>query len=303
MIEAPEMKIRAIAPWFGSKRVMAPEIARQLGPHRAYWEPFCGSMAVLLAKPDVSQETVNDLHGDLINLARVLQHQKWGPWLYRQLRRQMVHQELFIEAAQRMRAQDKCDGFDAGKLVGEHAAVRASDFFYTSWMGRNGVIGTKGWNNCFSTRYTLNGGIQGVRFASAVDSIPAWRRRLREVTILRKDAFELLAKIEDQKGVALYCDPPYLSKGAEYLHDFADVQHGELAKLLCRFKRARVVVSYYASPVLAEMYPGWTQLRFDMAKSMSVQGKRGSKSETAPEILLINGPTSSGLHTDKEGLF
>lgn len=58
------MRISAIAPWFGSKRVLAPKIVEQLGQHRCFWEPFCGSMAVLLAKPTVSQETVNDLHGD-----------------------------------------------------------------------------------------------------------------------------------------------------------------------------------------------------------------------------------------------
>src|ERR1044072_5384193 len=39
-----EMKISALAPWYGSKRTLAPEIVRQLGEHRAYWEPFCGSM-------------------------------------------------------------------------------------------------------------------------------------------------------------------------------------------------------------------------------------------------------------------
>ena len=44
-----QAKIKAIAPWFGGKRSMAPMIADVLGDHRAYWEPFCGSMAVLFA--------------------------------------------------------------------------------------------------------------------------------------------------------------------------------------------------------------------------------------------------------------
>jgi len=43
--------ITALAPWFGSKRNLAPEIVRELRRHSCYWEPFCGSMAVLLAKP------------------------------------------------------------------------------------------------------------------------------------------------------------------------------------------------------------------------------------------------------------
>ena len=70
------MKIKAIAPWFGGKRTMAPDIVAQLGKHTQYFEPFCGSMAVLFGKPRSMHETVNDLHGDLINLALVLQGEK-----------------------------------------------------------------------------------------------------------------------------------------------------------------------------------------------------------------------------------
>ena len=68
----PKPRLNAIAPWFGSKRSLAPKIVELLGDHTAYWEPFCGSLSVLLAKPPSQQETVSDLHGDLINLARVL---------------------------------------------------------------------------------------------------------------------------------------------------------------------------------------------------------------------------------------
>ena len=71
MASAP--KIKAIAPWFGGKRAMAPAIVAELGKHTQYFEPFCGSMAVLFAKPPSQKETVCDLHGDLINLANVLQ--------------------------------------------------------------------------------------------------------------------------------------------------------------------------------------------------------------------------------------
>ena len=39
------MKIRALAPWFGGKRTLAPAIVQQLGKHTQYFEPFCGSMA------------------------------------------------------------------------------------------------------------------------------------------------------------------------------------------------------------------------------------------------------------------
>lgn len=279
------MKINAIVPWFGSKRVLAPRIVEVLGKHTAYWEPFCGSLAVLLAKPVASQETVSDLHGDLINLAKVIAHRKWGPWLYRQRRRQMVHEDLFWEAAERL-----ANGGDARQIEAgtDAAALRAADFFYTSWMGRNGVIGTKGHNNNFCVRYTSNGGVQGRRYRSAVESIPAWRRRLEAVTILNRNGLELLARIEDQPNTAIYCDPPYLQKGAQYVHDFDSDDHDHLATILERFEKARVVVSYYDHPRLAELYPGWEKIHCDVSKSLSVQGKRGSKDVRAPEVLLVN---------------
>ncbi len=53
--------------------------------------------------------------------------------------------------------------------------------------------------------------------------------------------------------MAIYCDPPYLVKGAKYVHDFTDSQHEDLAKLLRRFKHTRVVVSYYEHPALDEL--------------------------------------------------
>jgi site-specific DNA-cytosine methylase len=41
------MKIKALAPWYGSKRTLADRIVKELGPHKFYVEPFCGSCAVL----------------------------------------------------------------------------------------------------------------------------------------------------------------------------------------------------------------------------------------------------------------
>lgn len=289
-----KMKITALAPWFGGKRTLAPKIVEQLGPHRAYWEPFCGSMAVLLAKPEVSQETVNDLHKDLINMARCIQHPVHGPWLYRQLRRSFVSEKCFREASAHIK--------QPGSLVADEVLdpQRAYWFFYSSWMGRNGMSGTAETNNNFCTRYTSNGGIQGVRFAATVQSIPQWRRRMREVTILSKDGFALLEKIEDQPTTAIYCDPPYLQKGAQYLHDFKPEEHARLAELLRRFTKARVVVSYYDDPRLAELYKGWTKIDCSLSKSLSVQGKRGSTNKQAPEVLLVNGPA---FGAKQEGLF
>src|SRR6185312_8497684 len=56
----------------GGKTILAPKIAALFPPHRHYVEPFCGSLAVLLAKPESPMETVNDLDQALQAFWRVL---------------------------------------------------------------------------------------------------------------------------------------------------------------------------------------------------------------------------------------
>lgn len=285
------MKVTAIAPWFGSKRTLAPLIVDQLGPHKAYLEPFCGSMSVLLRKSVCSFEVVNDLHGDLTNLAWVIQHHRYGPQLYRRLRRTLFNEETFEQAKLCLEDEPIASSMsDLDKMRGHAHELRAYYYFIFCWMGRSGIIGTKRSNNTFTVRYTANGGNQATRFTSAVDSIPTWRRRLRSTTILRRNGFELLERIADDPGTSIYVDPPYLVKNGKYEHDFTDADHARLASLLLRFHNARIVVSYYDHPRLAELYPEWTRMDCTRTKHLAVQGRRGSTSVSAPELLLLNGP-------------
>jgi DNA adenine methylase len=274
--EMDKPKIGAIAPWFGGKRNLAPIIVAELGEHRAYWEPFCGSMAVLMAKPKASMETVNDLHDELINMARVIQSDTMGPKLYRRLRRTIMHESLYDEARRGLGQGDEVD--------------RAWSYFVASWLGRNGMAGLPDYRvgKAFCVRYTKNGGHGATRFLGCVDSIPAWRRRLRHVTILKRDAFNVIERIEDAPAVAVYCDPPYLVKSMDYAHDFGDDGHERLAELLRRFKHTRVVLSYYEHPRLAELYPDWTYKTFEVSKATANQTSRGTNDTRAVEVLLIN---------------
>jgi DNA adenine methylase len=275
------MKIKALAPWFGSKRTLAPAIIAELGPHRAYWEPFCGSMAVLLEKPPATMETVGDLHGDLINLARVIQSDIDGPKLYRRLRRTVMHEAIYDEAREALSREASCP------------VDRAWAYFVASWLGRNGMAGLPDnrTGKAFCVRYTKNGGHGATRFLGCVDSIPAFRRRIRQVTILHRDAFAVIARIEDAGGVVIYIDAPYFAKALDYAHDLTHDDQRRLAGLLGRFKKTRVVVSYYDHPLLDELYAGWTRRTFDVSKATANQTRRGTNETRATEVLLINGPS------------
>jgi len=299
-------RITAIAPWFGGKRTLADAIIEELGPHRAYWEPFCGSMAVLLGKPACSHETVCDLHGDLVNLAMVLASDRWADIADR-LGRTLVCEGLFNSCRLALSASSgsRLDVPASPAEVTQAHVHRAWLYFVVSWAGRNGVSGTRRDNYQMAIRWTPSGGSGGTRFCSAADSVPVWHERLRRVVILNRDAFGILEKIDDAEGVAIYADPPYLMStrgsgrvtahpgGSNYLFDFQPLDHVRLAELLGRFRRARVVVSYYDDPQLDELYPAsrWTRRAIKANKNLHVQNRRGSTKAVAPEVLLTNGPS------------
>lgn len=280
------MKVSSLAPWYGSKRTLAPEIVRQLGPHRAYWEPFCGSMAVLLAKPISTFESVNDLHKDLINLAVCVQDPKLSLELYERAYRCILHEDMTRIALT----------FLLGREVEIPDVERAYWYLVFSWMAINGVAGTPLYNgHSIAARFSAKGGHGATRWRSVVESIPDWHARLFPVQILARDGFEIIDAIDDAPGTVLYVDPPYLEKGSRYVHDFEPNDHCRLAEALKRFRHARVVLSYYEHPDLAGLYPGWAKVGCAIAKAM-VQGAKRDKTgrAEAPEVLLINGPPIGG---------
>ena len=67
------MTLKAPFPYFGGKRRAATLVWDALGPVDHYVEPFCGSAAVLLARPTEPRcETVNDLDGMIANFWRAV---------------------------------------------------------------------------------------------------------------------------------------------------------------------------------------------------------------------------------------
>jgi hypothetical protein len=73
-------------PWFGGKRKVAAEIWTRFGAVVNYVEPFFGSGAVLLGRPDPDgNETINDLDGYVANFWRAVKHAPdatadWADW-------------------------------------------------------------------------------------------------------------------------------------------------------------------------------------------------------------------------------
>lgn len=67
------MTLPAPFPWFGGKRKVASDVWYRFGVVRNYVEPFFGSGAVLLGRPDFTgNETINDLDGYVANFWRAV---------------------------------------------------------------------------------------------------------------------------------------------------------------------------------------------------------------------------------------
>lgn len=80
--------LKAPFPYFGGKRTVAADIWAALGDVDHYIEPFCGSAAVLLARPHWETgktETINDFDSHIANLWRALKYKpdevaEWCDW-------------------------------------------------------------------------------------------------------------------------------------------------------------------------------------------------------------------------------
>lgn len=285
------MKVKAISPYFGAKRSLAPEIVKLLGRPRSYWGLCFGSLAIEFSMSPCANETVVDLHGDITNLAWVLQYEKTALDLYGRMSRTLCSEENYLESMRQI-ANDWTETLPS--------VDRAFHYLFASWCGRSGMAGTVRTTSQIAVRWTANGGSPAVRFRSTVESIPDWHERMRSMLILRRDIFDVLPKIEDEAGTAVTVDPPYLIEtraggdpseirgGGRYRHEFSDDCHLRLSKELSRFRKARVVLCYYDSPKLEKLYPGWEIMRHTRLKNLSVVGKRGAKKKLAPEVLLTN---------------
>lgn len=288
-----DMKVTAIAPWFGSNRKLAENVGKVMGRQNWIGVPFAGGMCEL---PHLKARTIvaNDLHRHVINMARVMADGELGPSLYRKLRRYVLHPDSVIIAQQRCELRDRnmqaaCDlhgGVDrdrirAGESV-EPDLMWAEDYFVSCWFARSHSAGSKDeFSNGMSVRWNASGGDSAKRVQSAIRSLPAWRRALRATTFVTMDALEFLGKCKDEAGHGIYCDPPFPGPGDRYKHTIDEEYQGRLAECMAGLTAARVVMRFYDHPLIRKLYPesGWRWNRY--------VGRTQANKE-APEILLVN---------------
>lgn len=240
MTSAP---LRPPISYFGSKVRMAPRLVDLMPDHGGYIEPYCGSLAVLLAKPPVPLEVVNDIDRDLVTFWRVLRNR---PDDLERVCALTPHSRAEYDSAWPIPAD--IDDLERARIVWLRLTqARAGALRFTGWRYYEVPRGAGS-----SMPRTLHGYIG--RFAAVA-------ARLANVTLECRDRLEVVAAYGRDRDNLLYVDPPYLfdnrSRTGAYRYEAGDEQHHRDLAAALAGTRAAVVVSGYASPLYDELYAGW----------------------------------------------
>ena len=231
--------------YFGGKTTVGPAIARLLPAHRHYVEPYCGSLAVLLAKAPSDHETVNDLDGRLMTFWRVLRDQPAD----------LARVCALTPHSRAEHAEAKAEMLNTDDLE------LARQVFVRLTQGGSGQLRRSGWRN-----YVNPSGSSASMpdyLAGYVDRIAPAAERLQHVSLESIPALNIVTKYGCEPDVLLYVDPPYLGStrtgsAVRYDHEMRSAaDHRELAEAL-HAARAAVVISGYPSDLYdLDLYAGW----------------------------------------------
>lgn len=221
----------------GAKNRLAPWICSFIPDHKVYLEPYAGSLAILLNKPRSHIETVNDLHGEVVNFFRVL-------------RDSPNELERLIKLTPYSREEYNNSYMDTDSEI-----ERARLFCVRCWQG-------------FGCANLYHNGFKSGQQSKSPNPARAWAQlpeiiyqvseRLRGVQIECLDAIELLRRY-DTPDVFIYADPPYLTetrKSNLYKYEMKKEDHIELLTTLLKH-RGKVLLSGYDNDLYNSMLQGW----------------------------------------------
>ena len=287
--ESPD--VGGISNWFGRNSIHAQKPGEIIGKVGWVGVVFAGSMAEV---PFFNARSivVNDKHLAVMNLAKIIASRPTQQELFRRIMDTPFHE------AQLEESQAECKRFDdlyapsdgVGLFLKEASTPCtlapnldwAYHYFNVSWMSRSGTAGTKGeLRGAMSVRWEGSGGGSAKRYYSAARSLCQWRRAFRRCEFTAMDAFDFLDRaLQSDKASyqrSLYLDPPFPGAGDAYKHSFPIDWHRRLRDSLIRFRNTKVVVRYYFTPLIEDLYRGFKFHRFEGRKQTN---------DAAPELLI-----------------
>lgn len=223
--------LKAPFPWFGGKSRAAAFVWAAFGDPAIYVEPFCGSAAVLLARPPSNRprnEIINDKDGFVANFWRAMAANPEAvagaaDWIVSEV--DLTARHLWLMA-------QKADLFNRLHVDPDFYDARAAGYWAwgaSCWIGGGWCRGTGAWgvNNGrlekseagVITRQVPALTVMGVNTAQRPDMLVWFSRlqaRLRTVKVVCGDWRRVVTEAVIGPGAAVFLDPPYGEGDVEY---------------------------------------------------------------------------------------
>jgi len=246
--------VKCCFPYFGGKSRVAPIIWKGFGKIDNYVEPFCGSMAVLLANPFPSKiETVNDIDGMITNFWRAIANDpeevaKYADYPVNQLDLHAKHKWLVTINTPEFinKLENNLDFFDT-KVAGFWVWGMCASIG-NNWLLPKGL-------NALPLLSSAGGGIHGLT-ASILEWFKLLQARTRRVRVCCGDWKKILTPSITYKSKGLgphditgvFLDPPYDFNSREAVYAQDDNIFVEVCKWAVENsdnKRMRIVLCGY----------------------------------------------------------
>ena len=290
------MSVSAPFPWFGGKSRAAHLIWPRFGDVTNYVEPFFGSGAVLLGRPDgwTGTETVNDLDGFVANFWRALRADpdgvaKWADWPVNECDQHARHVWL---VGQR-------DGLN-DHLAGDQAFfdVRIAGWWVwgiSCWIGSGWCSGNGPWHSDPETGQLVHLGDagQGVN-AGLLTWMRALADRLRYVRVCCGDWARVCGPTPTVKlgltGVLL--DPPYADTAGRdsdlYRTDSDSVAHAVREWAISHGDNPRIRIALCGYDGEHAMPDDWTVAPWKAHGGYGSQGNGRGRENSAREMIWFS---------------
>lgn len=253
-------KAAPLVPWIGGKRRLASQILPLFPRHDCYVELFAGAAALFFEKEPSKVEVLNDTHGDLVRLYRVVQHHL--DEFARQFRWALTSREMYRWAST-----------TPPETLTD--IQRAARFFYLQKLGFGGKVDGHTFGTATTSRARLN-------LLRLEEDLSAVHLRLHQVTVEHLDWAACLTRY-DRPHTLFYMDPPYYGT-AGYGADFPLEQYERMADHL-RSMRGKAVVSVNDIPAMRKAFRG---LPMRELKIRYTCGSTGASRAPRGELLITN---------------
>lgn len=232
--------MKRILNYAGSKWNMSQKIIDLMPEHKAYVEPYAGSLAVFFNKDKDILETINDIDGRLVNM-------------YEQMRNNPEELARVCDFTLYSRKE-----FENSLLVSNNPMEDARRMMVRCWFAIGGMVT----RDSFKRNISWNGPYNTYEWGDVPNRIFEASKRLKDAQIECKDALDLIQE-NNRKEILIYADPPYMGKvrtSKQYVNEYTEEQYINLLEVLNDHK-GPAILSGYETKLYTDHLKDWHMVK------------------------------------------